>query len=507
MTGGEARSWRRWFLLLGVGLVLWTFYSFLSLHHSIEDVASAAHRIFIVESLQSGDTEEEKKIILGRIPGSKIEETTIEEASSSYLIPEGWAFRQAYADDDHKVGILSNKPMSYFRQLQAQVDNDDNQTRCQRYGGYYSAKNPQKRRIFYGGLIASEPWELLEIVATETYGLFTGMVFVESNRTQNFTPRPFMRGNHTETLQKLFGADLVTAVQHVNEKQYKHLNRQDNHLAREHEQRDEIIKVWKDQGMKPDDIGLLVDMDETFTRDFFRAAQWCDGIDVFDYEKHHCQHAKAKLVSVTGTFETSPECITAGRIGFHPDMILGHCLEGIGDSNFHPTAPRAQQSFLRLPGWGLDCNWTLEDKITDNRYPLWDMSDLRRTCGGHQLALDTATSPAYARYTAFHFHNFFSDLNATRFKMKTYGHPQPHAMIMPLEKLSNDLRMMYRCARDLPDDEKQKWKRVQGGFSHIKPFLPIYFQDDDYRQRRHAFVKDMVEQDELYIERVKRRAG
>lgn len=412
------------------------------------------------------------------------------------------------------IGILSEQPEIFFRALQDEIDTSDPSERCRRYRGTYSA--PEKnRRIFYGALAASEPWELLEIVAAETYGVFEAMVWVESNRTQNFTPRPFLRLCQEDTLRRLFGVEKVAIVAHVNEVSSSEL---DNavasriggnasvdriFLAREHLQRNEIVRVWKKQGMTGDDVGLLVDMDETLTRDFLRAVQHCDGIPALDYAKHHCDHRVVKLVSVAKTFETSPECITADRRGFHPEMIIGACIEGIGDSDVHPSAPRENGTFLRKPGYGGNCDWSQVRRFSKNgKYPLWDMSDFRRTCGGASLPLDTKAFPQYDMYTAYHFHNFFADFNATRFKMKTYGHPKADALTRGLEHLSNDLTLMYRCAKDLKDTSKQKWKRVRGGFAAAKSFMPIYFQDEEYRRRRHSYVQKMVELDDQYTQKI-----
>jgi hypothetical protein len=83
--------------------------------------------------------------------------------------------------------------------------------------------------------------------------------------------------------------------------------------------------------------------------------------------------------------------------------------------------------------------------------------------------------------------------------MLTYGHPVPNADTLPLHQLSKDLKMMYMCSKGLPDEATQRWKRVPGGFASVKPFLPIYFQDEDYRRRRHEFVREMVELDDVYI--------
>ena len=215
------------------------------------------------------------------------------------------------------VGILSAKPASFFQKLQKNIDDMDPEERCRRYKGTYNPK--RNRKIFYGALAASEPWELLEIVATETYEIFSGIVIVESNRTQNFTPRSFLRLEQEPTLRLLFGTDAVTIVPYVNEEASDQLLKAiasgisnqveiDNHyLAREHMQRSEIVRAWREQGMTGDDVGLLVDMDEILTRDFLRAVQQCDDIEALHYERHRCDHRKVKLVAVTHTFESETD--------------------------------------------------------------------------------------------------------------------------------------------------------------------------------------------------------
>jgi hypothetical protein len=218
------------------------------------------------------------------------------------------------------IGVLSRKDVSFFRQLQAVVDNDDNVARCRRYGFTYdnSASSSKPRRIFYGALIANEPWELFEVVSAETYGIYSAMVFVEGNRTQNFEPRSFQRLDHAGILARLFGVQPPGNVQvraFVNED----TNLRD--LDREHRQRDEILKGWAELGMQPDDVGLLADSDESFTRDFLRAVQVCSGIDLLDYETNQCKHDRIKLMGNTRVFETSPECITKDRSWYHPDMV------------------------------------------------------------------------------------------------------------------------------------------------------------------------------------------
>jgi hypothetical protein len=55
---------------------------------------------------------------------------------------------------------------------------------------------------------------------------------------------------------------------------------------------------------------------------------------------------------------------------------------------------------------------------------------------------------------------------------------------------------MYNCARNITDDQTQKWKRLPGGFNELLLPLPIYFQDAIYREKRHQFIETIVTADE-----------
>ena len=317
---------------------------------------------------------------------------------------------------------------------------------------------------------------------------------------------------------------------------YVQENRDHLELEYEHMQRQQILRGWKELGMEPDDVGLLSDTDEMFTRDFLRAVQTCDQIKYLMYNNtkndtkqndavrrannihmntnvnpdassssfagHFCQHQFTKLMGATQVFESSPECITDERTWFHPDMIIGHCVEGIGD---HVPAPRDRQyPLMRAKGYGSDCNdYEYEQNITDpQEFPSWNAADFRRGCGGGRVSRNTQNGTAY---TAYHFHNFFMDFNATRFKYRTYGHPDVNAMIKSVEDLHEDLQLMYRCIKNIPDNNSssQSFQRVIGGFDAVLDFRPIYFQDPDYRRRRHAHVQQMIATDEQILEGVR----
>ncbi len=277
-----------------------------------------------------------------------------------------------YPDDGFPKGVLSNTPITKLRSLQQNVDDMNHTKRCRRYGFVYNSSSPKRRRIFYGASIADEPWELFEIVAAESYGIFEGMVFIESNRTQSFTPRPFRRLHHATVLRRLFGANQVQVRAFVNE------DDQLRDLDRENTQRYEILRGWKEMGMTPEDVGYIADPDESFSRDFLRAVQVCDGIDAFEYEKHHCGGGKVKLIAAMRVFEMSPECATQNMVVHHPDMILGACIEMIGNETLNPVATRESAGGDRVKGFG--CDGWINETATD-KYPLWNPLDFRKTCG------------------------------------------------------------------------------------------------------------------------------
>lgn len=431
------------------------------------------------------------------------------------------------------VGILSHKPPSFFKEIRQKIDQDSHAERCRRYGSRFNSTGKKKsraipRRIFYGALLADEPWELLEIVAAESYGIFAGMVFVESNRTQNLTPRTYGRLEEHDgprILAQLFGLDKddgdivddasdsgsgtsntrrIQVRAHVNE------NLDIWELRREHVQRREILQGWKELGMQPDDIGLLADTDEMITRDFLLALQWCDGdagfTEFFEYEKHKCKHDRVKLGMKSIVFESSPECITKDRFWHHPDVIIGACLEGIGDK---AIAPRDND--LRARGFGRNCeDWEYDTNMTDGL--AWNAGDFRFSCAGGQAlvartANDDDSMKMYGLHTGFHFHNFFENMNQTRQKYSTYGHANVmgdplHAenRKKPFKDLHPDLELFFHCIKDMDDPPfSRKYKRELGGFEGMKPFRPIYFHDNDYRRRKHRYLQKMVALDEEVI--------
>lgn len=232
-----------------------------------------------------------------------------------------------------------------------ELDPEYEEERCKKYFTYenyqknftdYKARK-RRRRVFLGSLIADDSWHALGAIAMETYGVYEAVAFVESNRTQTGTPRKlrFTKGTPDHTIlveSNLFGPNtpvLIDYFTYEGEVEGKG-------LIREHMQRNLIIDLWKKAGMTPDDVGVLTDADETLTRDFLRAVQTCD-LPELNPQKQNCQ--KAKVIVSSMVFEGSPECMTVTRKWMHPDLILGKCIEGIGDERFKLKDEQRQRKF------------------------------------------------------------------------------------------------------------------------------------------------------------------
>ena len=96
-------------------------------------------------------------------------------------------------------------------------------------------------------------------------------------------------------------------------------------------QREAILQRWKHNGMTPDDVGILSDTDETFTRDFLLALQTCD-VPEFRPERN-CK--APKVVGRTLILEATPDCVVtaAERVWYHPGTPY-HIRRGICDDDY-----------------------------------------------------------------------------------------------------------------------------------------------------------------------------
>ncbi len=374
---------------------------------------------------------------------------------------------------------LSN--MSVFDQG---IDLKEEKERCNRYGMNLS-NPPIRRRIFRGSLIADDSWHSLATTAIEGFGVYEHVVFVESNRTQTYVPRAFRFLQGSEELALLqsgiFGPDThVTVDYYVDENL---LEKKDGILF-ENIQRNLILKRWKEEGMTEVDIGLLADADESFSRDYLRAAQICD---VPQFQPN--QSCKNPKISASATiFESSPNCVTKNRRWYHPDMVIGECVEYIGDEKKHKPVPRQFSNGTEGPRMKGHAN--PNDMKNVSIYPLWNGADFRTTPGG------IWKKGTNGENTGWHMHNFFMSRESLRFKYMTYGHPIKSADIKVLGDINRDLMMMVKCLLNISDKNDTR-QRAPEGVKMINGPIPLAFKHKHYRDKRHAEMRRIIAEDEM----------
>lgn len=254
-------------------------------------------------------------------------------------------------------------------------------------------------------------------------------------------------------------------------------------------QRDRIVEVWKEQGMTTEDIGILSDADEVFSRDFLRALQICD-VPRFR-PGQDC--SSPKVVGSTLVFEGSPNCITSNRRWFHPDAIIGECIHGIGNTTRNPPVPR---SFMGVKGpfKGAASSWKSKD---GSAAPLWNGVDYRSREGG-----GIVKGPVAAKHqlTAFHFHNFFVSQETFSWKYINRGQNVRNADKLALEMIDPDVMVMVNCAtgqyRDaLPGVKYTQYEQNVSSLYYdpsFVDFMPVAFQSLAYRNARHADLQEII---------------
>ena len=396
----------------------------------------------------------------------------------------GLSRKEQYALFQAEIGILSDTPFETFVEKHQEIDAFDNTQRCRRYGYSFTASQNRNRRIFYGAIMADEPWELFEILAAESYGIFEAMVLVEPDKDIYGKPRTPLRLEATAVLQSMFGVDKIQVIKYTND--------DDNvkgdllyDLARE-----EIVKAWKDLGMTVDDVGYMSNIDDIFARDYLKAIQHCE-LPEMKYELHHCLHNRVKVFGNCQVYETSPDCVSRTKKYEHPDMMIGACIKGIGNETMHRLAPRDDTGVYREKGW--NCEDRSEEKdIKDQKFPLWTGTDMRQLCGGRQANLRAAM---HQQYTAFHFRNFYNTARDIRLKYTT----EEELYDKSLDDLGEDMRVTYRCIKEIEDEKNAVTKREPGGFKVLKPMTPLYFADEKYRESAHERAKKKILDDEKNV--------
>jgi len=375
------------------------------------------------------------------------------------------------------------------------IDPEIETTRCAKYGYEYKGRT-KRRRIFYGSPIADDSWHAIAIHAIEAYDLYHTVAFAESDvstadreefiepRTLRFPPGSF----NVEVMESgIFGPSTKVYIdQYVDDPDKRKSSDGNVHPLQEDVQRDVSLQRFIKNGIAKDDIAIFSDVDESFTRDFLLAAQICEIPQLVPGQTCY----KPKIVPKSIIFEATPDCITSNREWFHPDMVLGECVDEIGDSSVHKPAKRMfSDRGQRLPGYGkaLSDYGEMPNTIM---YPLWRPVDFRNVEGGD------LHSDIDELHIGFHFRNFFPSIEVMRNKFFTFSHASEKAWIKPIREIHEDLNMTVNCVKGIPDEENAETIALKGGFEALKGAIPIAFQNDNYREKRFQEVKEMILEDE-----------
>ena len=392
--------------------------------------------------------------------------------------------KEQYELFEADIGILSEASFDTYLERHKEIDSTDKAIRCRRYSYTYTASNERDRRIFYGAIIMDEPWEMFEILSAEWYGALHSMVFIEPTRDYYGEPRKPLRLDAVPVLKSMFGIEDIRVVKFENDDPNV---KGDLYLDMA---RNQILKEWIDMGMTKDDVAYMGNIDEMFARDFLMAIRYCEVPD-FKYEIHKCVYNRVKTFGHCQVYEVSPECVSRTKVYDHPDVMIGACMEGIGDPEINQLAPRDETGVNRAKGWNCE-DRDVEKDIKDQTYPLWSGADLYSLCGGKQVRLRASLHQSYA---SFHFRNWFNTARDMRLKHTTADKLYEKSM----DDLGEDMRVTYRCLKDIPDEEKAVTKREPGGFSVLKPMTPIYLADETYRKKVHERATKKILEDEKLV--------
>ena len=393
------------------------------------------------------------------------------------------------------------------------------------------------RRLFFGSMLADEGADVLAMHAAEAYGHYHVVALVESNTTHSAAPRalrylPGSRAAADLTGSGLFGPTSTVALGRWTEGMPGLTG-----MDREVEQRNTIWRLWRERGMTARDVGIMADLDELVSRDLLNALRACDFEALRHEARPSCQ--RPKMVVGTIQFDASPLCVKK-KHWYHPDIILGACLAGIGDGAGR-AVPERTVSLHRAHGGGSAhdteegrrntlgqrrSDWAPADPdkypahvLANGSFPLWDGRDVRGVSGARGASLSPRAPPGgEAMYGgAYHLHNWFGDLGVLRRKYATYGHFDARAATWSLARIEGDIGLVVRCVHGFGN----AWPGEDGADApagrdyHVGNALlppgeeaaagtrfklagnrPVYFRNRAYVVARHALVRDMVRADE-----------
>ena len=263
-----------------------------------------------------------------------------------------------FGPDSHEVKIPESDmidPTASWTPLQSMLIDDSDyinveveKKRCASYNFAFpdTTKPLKRRRLFYGALISGDSKEVIKATSMEQYNIFHTVSLIESNTTQSLFPKEwrfFGSENATKEvnwLYQIFGPKTKVSIDYYVTTQRKKVSKgdliSDRPMLVEFLQREGHAYRWNFNGMRPDDVAIVTDIDETFSRDFLRALQICD-IRQFR-PGQTCR--EPKVIGSTLIFEGSPECSwkisddlrytdsAKGRVWYHPGKSF-HLVEVI----------------------------------------------------------------------------------------------------------------------------------------------------------------------------------
>jgi len=237
--------------------------------------------------------------------------------------PHGTFFYGNFNNNIHHSEEAVIDRSSNWTNIQRQLLDDEDinieteKKRCASYNwelpDYSTTKPLKRRRIFYGALIADDSKEVLQAVSTEAYNIFHTVSLIESNATHNLTPRKWRffgsdsAYQRLNMIQQLYGPNTKVSVDYYSPTLQKGSI---DPMYLDYFQREGHTYRWKMNGMESNDIAIIGDLDETYTRDFLRSLQICN-VPYLRPEEQDCK--SPKIIGATLVFESSPECAWKGR--------------------------------------------------------------------------------------------------------------------------------------------------------------------------------------------------
>jgi len=221
---------------------------------------------------------------------------------------------------------------------------------------------------------------------------------VASNRTQAFDPRKLRLVDGSDDL-KLLQSGIFEPNTPVYVEYFVHQSKEGS-MECEHMMRQVILHKLKVLGMTIDDIDIIMDIDEIVSYEFLSAAQICEMLEGY-WDTSIASRSPLIRLSFP-MFERSLKCLQKGeRVMFRrfvsTFMVIGSCIEGIGDSNRHSSTPlvgvntNGRPQVGRKKGYGEKFDYSQISTGNDTFHPSYNAADFRRMhskvsiCGGFPL--------------------------------------------------------------------------------------------------------------------------